>query len=80
MSTWTPRVTVATVIEREGRYLLVEERDKSTGKLVYNQPAGHLEQGESLAQAALRETREETGWEAPPGNWERPSTLRRPTA
>ena len=58
---WAPRVTVATVVVDEGRLLLVEER--IDGELVLNQPAGHLEQGESLAEAALRETREETGWE-----------------
>jgi 8-oxo-dGTP pyrophosphatase MutT (NUDIX family) len=56
-------VTVATVVERANRYLLVEERDKTTGELVFNQPAGHLESGESLPAAALRETLEETGWE-----------------
>jgi 8-oxo-dGTP pyrophosphatase MutT (NUDIX family) len=63
MEEWAPHVTVATVIERDGRYLLVEERDKTSGRLVFNQPAGHLEPGESLAAAALRETLEETGWE-----------------
>lgn len=55
-----PHPTVATVVERDGRYLLVKElRD---GKIVYNQPAGHLEPGESVLQAAMRETLEETGW------------------
>jgi ADP-ribose pyrophosphatase YjhB (NUDIX family) len=63
MKDWLPHVTVATVIERDGRYLMVEERDKTSGKMVFNQPAGHLEQNETLQQAALRETREETGWE-----------------
>lgn len=63
MQRWTPRVTVATVIERDGRYLMVEERDKSTQELVLNQPAGHLEQGETITAAALRETLEETGWQ-----------------
>ncbi len=62
MSQWVPHVTVATVIEQGGRYLLVEERDKFSGNLVFNQPAGHLEPAETLAQAALRETLEETGW------------------
>ncbi len=52
-------VTVAAVIEREGRFLLVEER--VAGHLVLNQPAGHLEPGESLTAAAVRETLEETG-------------------
>ncbi len=55
-----PAVTVATVVERDGRYLFVEERTKSGLKL--NQPAGHLEAAESLASAAERETVEETGW------------------
>lgn len=59
---WYAHVTVATVVEHEGRYLLVEERDKTSGRPVFNQPAGHLEQGETLQQAALRETLEETGW------------------
>ncbi len=63
MRDWVPHVTVATVIEEHGRYLLVEERDKVTGELVFNQPAGHLEAAETLTDAALRETLEETGWE-----------------
>jgi 8-oxo-dGTP pyrophosphatase MutT (NUDIX family) len=58
---WTPHVTVATVVVREGRLLLVEER--IDGRDVLNQPAGNLEPGESLAAAALRETLEETGWQ-----------------
>lgn len=62
MSQWTPHITVATVIEQNGNYLLVEERDKDTGELVFNQPAGHLEADETLTEAALRETLEETGW------------------
>lgn len=56
-----PDVTVATVVPRDGRLLFVEERVR--GALVLNQPAGHLDAGESLVEAALRETREETGWE-----------------
>ncbi len=63
MTAWMPRVTVATVVPLQGRYLLVEERDKHTGALVLNQPAGHLEQHETLQQAALRETLEETRWQ-----------------
>jgi ADP-ribose pyrophosphatase YjhB (NUDIX family) len=63
VSDFRPRVTVAAVIENDGRYLLVEERDKTSGRLVFNQPAGHLERGESLPEAAIRETLEETGWE-----------------
>ena len=60
---WPPHVTVATVVEREGRYLMVEEQDDLAGGLVFNQPAGHLDPGERLVEAALRETLEETGWE-----------------
>jgi 8-oxo-dGTP pyrophosphatase MutT (NUDIX family) len=56
-----PDVTVATVVVRDGRVLCVEER--AGGNIVINQPAGHLEPEESLADAAVRETREETGWD-----------------
>lgn len=58
---WKPEATVATVVARDGRLLLVEE--SIGGALVLNQPAGHLEPDESLQQAALRETLEETGWQ-----------------
>ena len=58
---WQPDVTVATVVVDAGRLLLVEE--SVGGRLVINQPAGHLEPDESLIEAALRETREETGWD-----------------
>jgi ADP-ribose pyrophosphatase YjhB (NUDIX family) len=58
---WSPHVTVATVIEQNGRFLMVYE--SSDGQNVYNQPAGHWEEHETLLDAALRETREETGWE-----------------
>ena len=58
---WQPDVTVATVVVHDGRLLCVEER--VNGRLVLNQPAGHLEPDESIAEAALRETREETGWD-----------------
>ncbi|CAA0118877.1 Phosphatase NudJ [Halioglobus japonicus] len=62
MDRWSPHVTVACVIEKDGKYLMVEERDKFSGEMVFNQPAGHLEDCESLTEAALRETLEETGW------------------
>ncbi len=62
--TWKPDVTVAAVVEREGRFLVVEERVRS--RLVINQPAGHLEKGESLVQAVVRETLEETAWQFVP--------------
>lgn len=58
---WQPDVTVATIVVDNGRLLMVEET--VGGRLVLNQPAGHLEPDESLADAALRETREETGWD-----------------
>lgn len=58
---WQPDVTVATVVVRDGRLLMVEER--AQGRLVFNQPAGHLEPDESLLEAARRETLEETGWD-----------------
>jgi len=58
---WQPDVTVATVVVRDGRLLVVEET--VGGARVLNQPAGHLEPDESLLDAALRETLEETGWD-----------------
>jgi 8-oxo-dGTP pyrophosphatase MutT (NUDIX family) len=57
---WKPDVTVAAVVERDGQFLFVEER--ANGRIVLNQPAGHLERGESLVDAVARETLEETGW------------------
>jgi len=62
MKPWKPHVTVACVVFEHGKYLIVEERDKLSGELVFSQPAGHLEQDETLIEAAHRETREETGW------------------
>jgi 8-oxo-dGTP pyrophosphatase MutT (NUDIX family) len=61
---WQPDVTVATVVVRDGRFLMVEEDVR--GALVLNQPAGHLEPDETLVEAARRETLEETGWEVEP--------------
>ncbi len=58
--TWKPNATVATIVEDAGRFLMVEEF--SDGKLVINQPAGHVDQDESVFAAALRETLEETGY------------------
>lgn len=55
---WKPNVTVAAVIERDGRFLLVEE--ETPEGLRFNQPAGHLEEGESLVEASIREALEET--------------------
>ncbi len=53
-------MTAAAVIERQGRFLFVEERERQ--RIVINQPAGHLEHGESLPEAVRREVREETGF------------------
>jgi 8-oxo-dGTP pyrophosphatase MutT (NUDIX family) len=61
---WKPRVTVAVVAEQDGRYLLVEE--DIAGRHCFNQPAGHLEDGESLVEAAVRECLEETAWQVRP--------------
>ncbi|MBS1217198.1 MAG: Nudix-like and phosphohydrolase YmfB [Proteobacteria bacterium] len=61
---WKPNVTVAAVVERDGAFLLVEEQ--TADGLRYNQPAGHLEAGESLLDAVVRETLEETAWQFTP--------------
>lgn len=55
---WQPSVTVAAVIERDGKFLLVEELQD--GRQVLNQPAGHLDPGETLIDACAREVLEET--------------------
>ena len=55
---WKPNVTVAALIERNGKFLLVEEMINH--EIIYNQPAGHLEEGESLVDATVREVLEET--------------------
>jgi 8-oxo-dGTP pyrophosphatase MutT (NUDIX family) len=76
--TWKPHVTVAAVAENEGRFLLVQERD--AGNRVLNQPAGHLEDGESLLAAVRREVLEETAWQFEPRaivgiyRWRHPQT------
>ncbi len=57
---WAPAVTVAVLVERSGTFLMVEERIE--GRLCLNQPAGHLEAGESLVEAATREVFEESRW------------------
>jgi 8-oxo-dGTP pyrophosphatase MutT (NUDIX family) len=60
----TPDVTVAAIAERDGRFLVVEER--IAHRLVFNQPAGHVERHETLLQAVVREAREETAWRFSP--------------
>lgn len=75
-----PEVTVAALAEQDGRFLLVEERIK--GRAVLNQPAGHVEDGETLLEAVVREAREETAWRFTPQSllgiylWRRPGTSR----
>ncbi|PIQ36685.1 MAG: NUDIX hydrolase [Lysobacterales bacterium CG17_big_fil_post_rev_8_21_14_2_50_64_11] len=58
---FAPDLTVATVVVRDGRLLMIEEMVR--GEAVINQPAGHLEANETLQQAAIRETLEESGWD-----------------
>jgi 8-oxo-dGTP pyrophosphatase MutT (NUDIX family) len=75
-----PDLTVAAVVERDGRFLLVEERVGR--RMVFNQPAGHVERGERLLDAVIRETLEETAWHFTPGAlvgiylWEQPERQR----
>ena len=57
---WKPHATVAAICEKDGRFLLVKENIQ--GQKVLNQPAGHLDPGESLEQAVIRETLEETSY------------------
>lgn len=57
---WKPNVTVAAVVERDGKFLLVEEQ--TSHGIRFNQPAGHLEAGESLLTAVARETLEESAY------------------
>ncbi len=74
---WKPNVTVAALIERDGRFLLVEE--ETDDGLRFNPPAGHLDQGESLVAACAREALEETAWSFRPTalvgvyQWPRPT-------
>jgi 8-oxo-dGTP pyrophosphatase MutT (NUDIX family) len=75
--TWRPDLTVAAIVQRDDRFLIVEER--ISGRLVLNQPAGHVEDGESLVDAVVRETLEETAWRFTPRHllgcylWRNPS-------
>lgn len=64
MQVWKPSTTVAAVVERDGRFLMVREHTREGIRL--NQPAGHLDPGESLAQAVAREALEETAWTVEP--------------
>ena len=64
MAVWTPRVTVAAIVNNGDQFLLVKE--KASGRVVYNQPAGHLEDDETLLEAIKREMLEETGVEFTP--------------
>jgi len=81
MSTiWKPNVTVAAIIERDGKFLLVEEEtDNTVHPIRFNQPAGHLDEGESLVDACAREALEETAWQFTPRHlvgvyqWMRPA-------
>ena len=61
---WKPNVTVAAIIERDGKFLLVEEH--TSQGLLFNQPAGHLEADESLLAAVARETLEESAYKFEP--------------
>lgn len=74
---WKPNVTVAAVIERDGKFLMVEEQTDDGVR--FNQPAGHLDEGESLPAACRREVLEETAWHFDPRQligiyqWRRPA-------
>ena len=75
-----PDLTVAAIVERNGQFLLVEER--VANRMVFNQPVGHVERGETLVQAASREALEETAWKFTPEAlvgiylWEQPERQR----
>jgi len=61
---WKPHLTVAAVIERNDQFLMVEEQ--ADNQIVYNQPAGHVENNESIYDAIIREVNEETAWDFTP--------------
>jgi 8-oxo-dGTP pyrophosphatase MutT (NUDIX family) len=75
-----PDLTVAAIVERDGQFLLVEERVGN--RMVFNQPAGHVERGEQFVHAVMRETLEETAWTFQPEAlvgiylWEQPEKQR----
>ncbi|MET0282198.1 MAG: NUDIX hydrolase [Steroidobacteraceae bacterium] len=62
--TWRPDLTVAAIVQHDHRFLVVEELIRDC--LVFNQPAGHVEDGESILEAVIRETLEETAWQFTP--------------
>jgi len=74
---WKPNVTVAAVVQRDGKFLVVEE--ETDDGVRFNQPAGHLDEGESLVAACARETLEESAWHFAPSaligiyQWPRPA-------
>ena len=80
LAIWKPNVTVAAVIERAGKFLMVEE--ETDDGIRFNQPAGHLDAGESLVAACARETLEESAWHFTPTaligiyQWPRPAGVR----
>ena len=61
---WKPNTVVAAIVEQDGRFLFVEE--EADGRAVFNQPAGHLDPGETLLDAVRRETLEESAWHIEP--------------
>jgi 8-oxo-dGTP pyrophosphatase MutT (NUDIX family) len=61
---WKPNTTVAAIVEQQGKFLLVEEETADGIRL--NQPAGHVENGETLVDAVIRETNEETAYDFTP--------------
>lgn len=61
---WKPNATVAAIIEEDGRFLLVEETTSRGNR--FNQPAGHIEDNETIVEAVIRETLEETAYDFHP--------------